>query len=318
MKAIKTILFMFFIVNSVFSQQKIDSNSWLLAVSNDEKYVAYFKSNNDEPDEYIEGNIYIYNIENNSISKVDNETYIYDFLKVIPDDLGGFYMSTGDEVMKIDFFNGQKRKVFNTNDNESINGISLSEDNDCLVIVLEKDLNNDVYQKIILLDLKGKDNLLTNIPLHFKKTDRFQEDICAFINSTNIKYYIKNFKHELIEYDLQNDKYIVIDENVLKLLVTSENYIYYQKENGIIEYDIVTNEKTVIIESEKISLSFFKVNGKKIFLCLNDNIFIYDKEKESFKNLKQLGKRNFKFFGKKIALLETDNNSLSIFFNSNK
>lgn len=310
MKYNVTIIFVF-IYNIIFAQVEISKNSNLMAVSENEDYLIYFKSNNGEPDDYIEGGIYLYNTKLSNTKKLDSETYILDFVTAKFSDDSNFYFSSGDEIQKVNFLTKKKEKVFSVTKKKWIKSFDLSEDNNCLIIIIEEDSDNKNTQEVILLDL-DKNKSLSKV----YKEDSPSVDLESVIGN-NGDVYLKNGKKELIcLYLSKKKKNHIIDNEVKTILKINNNKLYYLKEDAIWSYDLLNNEKVEIIQSENLKITFFNTYEDKIFMCLNDNIFIYNKKKKSFNNIEQLGKRNFVFFGKKITLFE-ENKILAMLLNSN-
>ncbi|MCF8304337.1 MAG: hypothetical protein K9I94_13760 [Bacteroidales bacterium] len=289
---------------NLFSQELISKNSWFLDASPNSKYIIYFKSNIAESDEYIEGNIFIYDTETKTNSPLNTVDYMLNFIQVLWTSSNHFYLSNGSTLEYYNFTSNKKEYIYKTTEEEIINYFAVSKDNKNVALNIE-DYSKNKRQKIIIKEIdNNKSNVIYSL-IDSSIGENLRNQIQFTLNGQFIC--IKNIYNRLLIYNIKDKSSEIIDSNVKKLLFTSKNNLYYTKRNKFSQYDILSKKELNIFEGKNIDISYAgKYNKDDIAICLNDNIFLYNK-KGKFRKVENIRKGKYVYIKNGIAIEELNN-----------
>ncbi len=310
MKHLLLLLLLLSLNLNVSSQQLISQNSWFLAVNSTLNYVFYFKAKNADPDEYKEGNIYIYDINKKTSSLLNSNIYLLEFLNVSwTNDGNTIFISTGDSLVSFSLNNKERKTIYRTHKDGVINNFAVSYDGTIVVV------NEKVFQK------EGS----TQTSYLIKKESIEPKIIYQIIDSSegemlknnllfgrlNKKVYINNIGRELYEYDIELSLLRKIDTSVSKVYFASEKGIYYTKHDCLRQFNPSTNSYFDVLKGEKLSIDYIGKYQDKIAISLNDNMFLYE-DNRGLERISNLRKGRYIYFNGKYAI-ESLNNSLYLY-----
>lgn len=292
------------------SQTLINKNSWFLGASAKPGYIVYFKSDNSEPDEYIEGHVFIYDITQKESFQLNDESYILNFLNVSwSSNNDAYFMSSGSSLDYYSFVTNERHNLFSASEDGIINSFSVS-NNGNLVALNEKiikgnsntqifyliDINKKSTQKIFEIDDLSIGESLANIFL---------------FDSTDENIFIETISGELIYFNIKSSMRQDIDSDIDKMFCVSGDNLYYQKNGNLIQYNYKSKEQVEIIKGGN-NVDFQYVNsakGNNIVINFNDNVFLYD-ENSGLKKVPNLPKGEYVYIKDGLAIETLDNNLL--------
>jgi len=290
---------------NVSCQQLISKNSWLLTVNTKLGYIVYFKGLSAEPDEYKEGNIYIYDVNKKVSSLLNSNVYILEFLRVDWTTNGDiFFISTGDSLVGFSLNNKEKRNVYKTHKDGVINNFSIS-DNGKIIVVNEKIFSTEGSKQITYLIT----NESTEPVVIYTINDPSEGEMLKnelLVGTFGNKVFIRNINNELFEYDIENLSLNKIDSNVIKAYCVSKENIYYTKQNSLTQFNTNTNTYFEILEGEKLNIYYIGSYIDKLAICLNDNMFLYE-EGIGLKRINNLKKGKYIYLDEEYAIEDLDN-----------
>jgi len=292
------------------SQTLISKNSWFLAGSAKPGYIAYFKSDSDEPDEYLEGHVFIFDINKNESYPLNNDIYILNFLNVSwSSNNDAYFMSSGSSLDYYSFVTKERHNLFSASENGIINSFSVSNNGNLVALnekIIKKNSNTQVFylidinkkstQKIFEIDDLSIGESLANIFL---------------FDSNDENIFIETISGELIYFNIKSSMRQDIDSDIDKMFCVSGDNLYYQKNGNLIQYNYKSKEQVEIITGGN-NIDFQYVNsakGNNIVINFNDNVFIYD-ENSGLKKVPNLPKGEYVYIKDGLAIETLDNNLL--------
>ena len=293
-------------------QTLICKDSWFLSASAESNYIVYFKAEESEPDEYPEGHIFIYDVKKNENFPLNKETYILDFLNVSwsPDN-DAYFMSSGTSLDYYSFATNKKLNLFSSGKDGMINGFSVS-NNGKLLVLNEKivtDSNSIQVSYLINIEKKSIDKI-------FEIKDSSVGEILKnnfLFDSTGENVFIETISGELIKFNIKSSSHQTIDNNINKIFCISGDYLYYQKNKSLIQYNYKNKEQFEIIKGESnINIQYVNIaQGNNIVINLNDNVFFYNENRGLEKS--SLPKGEYVYIKNGLAIETLDN---SLYFRS--
>lgn len=290
-------------------QIKISTNSWFLEVDQSERYVIYFQSDMDDPDEFPEGRLVIYDIENESYSKLSSQTYILDFLVSKVGEDGTLLISNGSSIQQFSLPSGEMKEIVKVKEDCLIYDFEIGNSQESLFYsVVEQ--NSGEYK--VLMDSKnGQTELYQQ---NWAKGSGEKLGIELEVDG-NVAF-LKNLDNELISVNTDNKEVINVDQDIRALFSIEKGFLYYAKRNALIEYNLRSNKKLEILQGESLRFSFLESYDKGLFISFNDNVFVYNKEKQTMKNMESLPKAKYVYFSESLAVSVVDK-SIYVVRNSN-
>lgn len=300
---------------SLQSQEELAKNSWLLKVNLKENYLLYFQADTSEPDEFIEGGIFLYDILKATHERLIPDTYIFDFLTIqlLNDD--SFLFSDGSSIKEYTYDGKVGRTIFNAIEGALINSFSISNDHkNLLVNMVDLSLNN---HKVLVYDIESGVSRLIHEEHDSSIGERLHSS--ALISFDNTVIYLLNISGDLVAYNALNGASELIETGVNEIFALDASFIYYSKKTCLIEYDVQKKSKLEVIESDNVlDISFLNIYKEGIFVVFNDNPFVYNKNKQTFKKVEGLPKNRYVYFSKSLAITRSlKEKTLSLYRNEN-
>ena len=297
-----------------FSQTLIDKNSWFLGASAKPGYIVYFKSDNNEPDEYVEGKVFIYDISKKNSFPLNDENYILNFLNVSwsPNN-DAYFMSSGSSLDCYSFITNEKHVLFTACDDGIITSFTVS-NNSNLVALNEKVIKGDSTNQIFyLVDINKKSTqkifTIDDLSVGESLTNTFLFD------SADENIFIETISGELIGFNIKSSSRQAIDSDIEKMFCISGDNLYYQKNGNLIQFNYKSKEQVEIIKgSNNFDIQYVNSEqGGNVVINFNDNVFIYD-ENSGLKKISNLPKGEYVYIKNGLAIETLDNNLFLHFY----
>ena len=295
------------------SQTLISKNSWFLGASAKPGYIVYFESENNDPDEYVEGHVFIYDINESKSFPLNYDSYILNFLNVSwSSNNDAYFMSSGSSLDYYSFVTNERRNLFSACENGVINSFSVS-NNGNIVALNEKILSGDNNTQVFyLIDIKKES---TKKVFEIEDSSIGESLMNNFLfDSTDEKIFIKTISGELIYFYIKSSLRQNIDSDISKMFCISGDNLYYQKNGSLIQYNYKNREQIAIVEGgSNIDIQYVNnTTGNNIVINFNDNVFFYD-ENSGLEKVPSLPKGEYVYIKNGLAI-ETLDNSLYLHF----
>mgnify|MGYP000896183524 FL=1 len=235
----KTFLFSILIALTLngYSQTLISKNSWFLGVSKKLGLVTYFQSDSNEPDEYLEGKIFIYDINKNKSYPLNGNNYILNFLNISwSSKSDAFVISSGSSLDYYSFITNERDNLFSACDTGVINSFSISNNGNFIALNEKIFKKGNDYQVFYLIDLK-KDSIQKIFEIEDSSIGESLRNNFLF-DSVDKNIFIKTITGELICFNIDSSSHKIIDSNIKKMFCISGNNLYYQKDKSLIQYNL--------------------------------------------------------------------------------
>ena len=269
--------FLFIILQFVYlgtlCQSLIDNNSHFLEMDVNSKHVVYFKSHSNEPDEYKEGSVYLYDVENKKSSLLNRNTYILSFLNIKWARNGKyFFLSDGVRLTVFSFKDNKTKVLFEASKGDFINNLEISNSARYIVFNVKKseegkkrqvvyriDWATDVCEEIYSIDDTSRGEMLKNE---------------SFITDSG-EVFIHDIKKRLFE--IRVDKSTIDIEQFAKdVHYLDEKYLYYSMDDALIQLTYKTFNKLKIFQSNRLEVQYVGKYNEEIVINFNDNIYVYN------------------------------------------
>jgi len=308
-------VFIFFLIIKILptsGQVPITSNGWFLEVGGNDRYVVYFEANNDEEDDFIEGSLFLYDVEQEKSSELSTKTYILDFVitRMVSPNL--LMVSDGQNIESYDLTNGEVDLVIKTEDDCLIGDFVTNNTADELYLSTEKQGKGEYRVFKMNLTSKSKEEL-------YREDRLLNSGEMLTLKLAHYENYLllRNLYNEVLAIDIETKDVTKIDKASNGLFAVEKGFLYYTKPNSLVEYNIMDGNKLDIIDGESVEFSFIDSYKNGLFLSFNDNVFVYNKKEQTIKNIESLPKARYVYFSESIAI-SADEEEISIVRNSNK
>lgn len=254
-------------------QTLIDSNSHFLEMDVNSKHVVYFKFNSDEPDEYREGNVYLYDIEHKSSSLLNKNTYILNFLNVEWTRNGKyFFLSDGMQLTVFSFKENQTRVLYEAAKGNFINNLRISNSGRYAVFNVKKNEGGKITQAVYRFDWASDRceeiySIDDNSVGEALKNESFITDSGdAFILDLNKRFF-----------EIGLDKSVkTIEQMAKEIHYVEDNNLYYSVIGALVQLDRKTLKKFKIFESRTLRVNYVGKYKEDIVINFNDNTYVYN------------------------------------------
>lgn len=292
------------------SQTLISKSSWFLAGSAKSGYIAYFKSDSHEPDEYIEGHVFIFDINNNESYPLNNDIYILNFLNVSwssNDD--AYFMSSGPSLDYYSFVTNERHNLFSASEDGIINSFSVSNNGNLVTLnekIIKKNSNTQVFY-LIDINKKSTQKIFEINDLSIGESLKNN----SLFDLTDENIFIETISGELIYYNIKSSLRQNIDTDIDKMFCISGDNLYYQKGRSLIQFNCKSKEQVEIIKgADNIDIQYANsTTGNNIVINFNDNVFFYD-ENTGLEKVRNLPKGEYVYIKNGLAIETLDNSLL--------
>ncbi|MCX6834222.1 MAG: hypothetical protein NTW07_03660 [candidate division Zixibacteria bacterium] len=296
------------LAGTVSGETLVSRNSYLMAVSPDARYLVYFRDKCCEPDEYREGDLYIYDVREAKSSLLNDHLYILNFVTAgWSRDGNSFYLSDGDTLHSFSFTSNEKKVVFATDEDRVIDFFTVSNNDSLIALNLLVSDAAQATQQVILVSLGSQERkTLYTIPdssLGEELANRFVFD------DETLFLYLRNLYGCLFSFNLHDGRKETLVERTLGLYDFIYGRFYYARRQGqdavLCFRDQTDTLEHTLMRGTDMRVDFIGKVAGKLAVSLDDNVFLVS-DSGYCKKLELANSGRFVFVNDSLAVQQRD------------
>jgi len=261
------------------TQTLLAERSLLLDVSPDSRYIVYFKAATDESDEYVEGQIWIYDVHRATHSLLTDAVFLQNYVGVVWSKSGSsFYLADGEVLQKYSFAERRKDTVFYCGADQILVDFAVSPD-DRRNALNVKCLTENLPTQIVMVTSAGCPGLDT---VYTVIDSTLGEDLRNEVQfgSSGSRLYVRDLYGRLLDVDLSVGTISPMLDWVEAMYYVDSLYLYYTVSTAdtaiLYQYDLATGVSFDMMRGLLMRVTFVGPFGEDVAIGLSDNILIYN------------------------------------------